>query len=230
MIDNDVITIDGPAASGKSSVGKAIADFFGYLFFDTGLMYRAVSWAAIQAGLDIRDEEAISFLAEQIDIKIYPASIPDGRMYDVIVDEEDVTWQIRSPAVNSCVSQISTYERVRSAMTAKQREMGKQGKIVMVGRDIGTVVMPNAKFKFYLEATAEERAKRRCMEIVRKNGEGVYKNILQSIKGRDQIDSSREIAPLKPARDANIINTDGKTFDEVVNEVISIIKIKKPGG
>lgn len=230
MAYDDVITIDGPAASGKSSVGKAVADHYGYLFLDTGVMYRAVSWVAIKEHLDIEDEEAISGLAEKIDIKIYPASVIDGRKYDVIVNGKDVTWQIRGTLVNNCVSKVSTYRRVRLAMTARQRELGNFGKIVMVGRDIGTVVMPNAKFKFYLKATAEERAKRRYSEIVQKKGSGDYKKILESIKCRDQIDSSREIAPLKPANDAVLINTNRKTLNEVVDEVISIIETKKQGG
>ena len=219
-----VITIDGPAASGKTSVGKKVADHFGFLFLDTGLMYRAVTWCALNEKIPINEEELVSKLAERIVIDIFPPSKQDGRVNDVIVNNQDVTWDITRQEVNNNVSKVSAYAWVRSAMTLHQRRIGNKGDVVMVGRDIGTIVMPNAKWKFYLEASPEERARRRYQELLQQGSIQSYNQILKSIIERDEMDSSRELAPLKPADDAIIIRTDQKTLDEVVMIIINSIE------
>ena len=149
-----IIAIDGPAASGKSTVGLRLANALGYLFFDTGLMYRAVTWLALDHDMNLRDENAITLLAEKTPIDIGPASKPDGRACDVLVAGKDITWETRLPAVDANVSVVSAYRGVRTALTEQQRRIGRRGQIVMVGRDIGTVVLPYADLKIYLDASA----------------------------------------------------------------------------
>jgi cytidylate kinase len=202
------IAIDGPAASGKSTLGSLLAKELGYLYFDTGVMYRAVTLAVIRAGLDVAAEEAVGKLAGDVRIDVSPPSVDDGRDYDVLLDGEDVTWEIRADAVNDYVSDISVYAAVRKAMTDQQRRIAKENKVVMVGRDIGTVVMPDADLKIYLDASVEVRAQRRYDEMVARNQPSDYDDVLRSLKNRDQIDSNRELAPLKPADDAVVINAD----------------------
>ena len=153
-IPPNIIAIDGPAASGKSTLGRRLADSLGYLFFDTGVMYRAVTWIALQRGLNVRDEAAVTDLAEKIQIDVSPASKPDGRVCDVIVEGKDVTWETRRPEVDANVSIVSAYRGVRSAMSKQQRRIGQRGRAIMVGRDIGTVVLPEADLKIYLDASA----------------------------------------------------------------------------
>src|SRR5690606_17896462 len=146
---------------GKTTIGRKLADALGYLFFDTGIMYRAVTWIALQRDMDVRDEDIMNHLAQTAQIDIRPSSKNDGRACDVIIGDKDVTWDMRSGEVESNVSLISSYAGVRKALSDKQREIGLRGKVVMVGRDIGTVVLPEADLKIYLDASAEERAKRR---------------------------------------------------------------------
>jgi len=220
----DVITIDGPVASGKSSVGLTLAKKLGYLFLDTGIMYRAVTWAAINQKIKIGNEEAISSLAQQIDIEIKPPTRFDGRINDVFVDKVDVTWKLREPEVNENVSQVSEYQLVRQALTEQQREFGRKGKIVMAGRDIGTIVMPNAELKIFLEASVEERALRRYNEEVKRGKQIDLEDVIKNVEMRDKIDSNRKIAPLIPAKDAVIITTDGREISKVVDEVLSILE------
>ena len=218
-----VITIDGPAASGKSSVGLQLAKLLGYFFLDTGIMYRAVAWVALNHNIDIQDEEKIGHLAQIIEIEIKPPSNNDGRINDVYVDKVDVTWKIRETEVNQVVSQISKYQQVRNALTENQREFGKMGKIVMAGRDIGTVVMPEADLKIFLEASPKERALRRYNEELKRGKKTNLEEIIHNVDMRDKIDSNREIAPLTPAKDAVIIFTDGKDVMTVVNDILSIM-------
>ena len=161
----NIIAIDGPAASGKSTLGRRLADSLGYLFFDTGVMYRAVTWSAIQRGLEISDEAAVTSLAETVQIDVRPPSKEDGRACDVLLDGVDITWETRRPEVEANVSPVSAYSGVRQALAAKQRRIGLRGQVVMVGRDIGTVVLPEADLKIYLDASAEQRALRRYLEI-----------------------------------------------------------------
>ena len=217
-----MIAIDGPVASGKTSVGLDLAKRLGFLFLDTGVMYRAVAWAALKAGLDIDDEKSVSELAEGLKIEIHKPSLEDGRTNDILVNGEEITWQIRTDAVNDSVSQVSTYPRVRQVLTEEQRLFGQAGRVVMVGRDIGTVVLPDADLKIFLKASAEERAKRRFEEVKNRHGAANYDEILNNMKKRDEIDSSRKVAPLVAAQDAVFVNTDGKTKDEVVQEIYQL--------
>ncbi len=219
----NVITIDGPAASGKSTLGKKLADELGYLFFDTGVMYRAVTWAALVSGIDIEDESAVSLLAKTVEIDIQPASAPDGRTCDILMDGKDVTWEIRQPEVELNVSQVSAYPAVREALTDQQRRIGGRGRVVMVGRDIGTVVMPKAELKIYLVATAEERARRRFLEQIERGGEESYHDILSALHKRDQIDTTREFSPLRPAEDAIILDTDLLDVQQVETQARALV-------
>ncbi|MCC7512562.1 MAG: (d)CMP kinase [Anaerolineae bacterium CFX3] len=214
-----IIAIDGPAASGKSTIGKRLADDLGYLFFDTGVMYRAVTWSALQRGVDVHDEAAATRLAEEMSIDVASASKSDGRACDVIVEGRDVTWETRRPEVDANVSIVSAYAGVRLAMGSQQRRIGQRGRIVMVGRDIGTVILPEADLKIYLDASAEERARRRFAEIIARGGEADYAEILAKIHARDRIDSTRSVAPLRPADDAVIVDTEGLSADEVFARV-----------
>jgi len=217
------IAIDGPAASGKSSVGKIIADKMNYRFLDTGAMYRAVTYAVIQKGIDVDNEQLVGDVAEAISIDVRKKADSPECSYDIFINSQKVTEQLKSAAVNQLVSQVSRYKRVRTAMTAQQKLIGKTGAIVMAGRDIGTVVLPDADIKIYLEATPQERARRRFEEEKAKGKSASYEDILQNVQMRDEIDSTREIAPLKMASDAHIINTDAKNIEQVAAEIIHII-------
>ncbi|NOY99299.1 MAG: (d)CMP kinase [Chloroflexi bacterium] len=215
----NIIAIDGPAASGKSTLGRRLADALAYLFFDTGVMYRAVTWLALQRGLDVRDESAVAALAEETSIDVRPPSQEDGRACDVIVNEDDITWNIRRPEVDANVSVVAAYPGVRTALTAQQRRIGLRGRVVMVGRDIGTVVLPEADLKIYLDASAEKRARRRYEEIIARGEKADYDEILQKVIQRDRIDSTRAVAPLRPAEDAIILDSDKLDADQVFERV-----------
>ena len=219
-----IIAVDGPAASGKSTLASRMADALGYLYFDTGVMYRAVTFGALQQGIDADDEAAVSKIAVEIELDVRPASVRDGRQYDVLMNGEDITWQIRSAEVDTNVSQVSTYADVRDAMTKVQRQIGLRGDVVMVGRDIGTVVLPEADLKLYLDASAEARARRRFEEC-RTRGEHVsYDEILAWMRERDHIDSTRMIAPLRPADDAVILDSTAMTADEVLKSALALVE------
>ncbi len=218
-----IIAIDGPAASGKSTIGERLAAELHYLYFDTGVMYRAVTLAGLRRLPTLDDEGAVNQLAEQVQIDINQPSVPDGRMYDVFLDGVDVTWDLRSNEVESNVSKVSAYPGVRTAMTAQQRRIGRRGGVVMVGRDIGTVVFPEADLKIYMIASTEERARRRHEENVHRGMKSDYQEILDAMIKRDKIDSTRVVAPLRPAEDAHIIDTDGLGIDEVLNKVKALV-------
>src|SRR5512136_124604 len=200
-----VIAVDAPAASGTSTLGNKLVSALGYLYFDTGVMYRAVTLLALQQGLDIANEAAITALAERAQIDVRPPSVQDGRAYDVLVDGQDITWEIRRPEVEAQVSPVSAYAGVRKALSAQQRRIGERGRVVMVGRDIGTVVLPEAELKIYLDASVEERARRRYTELSGRGEPADYYMILDAMSKRDQIDSHRKVAPLRPAEDARIL-------------------------
>jgi CMP/dCMP kinase len=221
----NIIAIDGPAASGKSTVGRRLADELGYLFFDTGVMYRAITWGAIQQGISNDDEKGLTELANTAEIDVHPPSIEDGRICDVIFNGQDITWETRSPEVEANVSPVSTYKDVRKALAEKQRAIGLRGRVVMVGRDIGTVVLPEADLKIFLDASAEERARRRYKEITDRGGTIEYQSVLEGVLMRDRIDSSRACSPLTPASDAVIINTDSMNIDQVLDNVKLLCQI-----
>jgi cytidylate kinase len=223
VTEPNIIAIDGPAASGKSTLAIHLANWLNYLYFDTGIMYRAVTLAALNSGMDLNDEEAVTALSERIKIDVKPPTPGMGRTYDVTLDGEDVTDGIRSATVDAWVSPVSAYAGVRRAMTARQRLIGSRGRVVMVGRDIGTVVFPEADLKIYLVASVEERARRRYQELLSAGGDADYDEIAESMRRRDEIDSHRAIAPLKPAEDARIIDTDHLTIEQVFEKVKAMI-------
>jgi CMP/dCMP kinase len=220
-----IIAIDGPAASGKSTLAYHLAQVLGYLYLDTGVMYRTVTLAAIKGKLELEDEAAITLLSEKVLIDVRPPSQEDGRSYDVLLNGEDVTWAIRKPEVETHVSIVSAYTGVRRAMTVQQRKIAARGKVVMVGRDIGTVVCPEAGLKIYLDASVEERAKRRFLEFGTRGEKSDYESILAAMRRRDRIDSTRAVAPLKPAADAVVLNSDGLTIDQVLDKVKFLLGI-----
>jgi cytidylate kinase len=219
-----IIAIDGPAASGKSTIGLRLANALGYLFFDTGVMYRAITWLALERGIDIHDEAAVTTVAEEAQIDVAPASKADGRACDVLVDGQDITWDTRTRRVDENVSIVAAYAGVRKALSQQQRRIGQRGNIVMVGRDIGTVVLPDADLKIYLDATAEERARRRYDEIMARGGRPNYDEILERVIERDRIDSTRDVAPLKAAEDAVVLNSDQLSADQVFERVLALVK------
>lgn len=218
------IAIDGPAASGKSTLAIALASRLGYLYFDTGVMYRAITWVALQKGVNLADETQLAALAETVVIDVRPPSRQDGRFFDVWVDHQDITWQIRQSEVDANVSVVSAYPGVRAALSAQQRRIGQRGQVVMAGRDIGTVVLPEAELKIYLDASAEERARRRTEEIRGRGEEADFETILAMIRERDRIDSTRAIAPLRPAEDAVLINSSAFSAQEVLQIVLTLIE------
>jgi cytidylate kinase len=223
------IAIDGPAASGKSTLALALAERLGYLYFDTGAMYRAVTLVALNRGVDLNDEDALEKIAREINIELKPASVKDGRLNDVLIDGVDSTFAIRTKEVDNNVSAVSAFPRVRSALTEKQRLVGERGGVVMAGRDIGTVVLPTAQLKIYLDATLEERARRRHAELLERGIQPSYEQILEGLRERDRIDSGRAVAPLKPAGDAVKIKSDGLDREQVLDIVLKLAKEKQNG-
>lgn len=220
------IAIDGPAASGKSTLAQRLAEHLGYLFFDTGIMYRAVTYAVIAGGADVLDETACTRIAEESHIDLRPAP---GGVVAVWIDDADCTAAIRQPEVEAQVSVVAAYPGVRRALTAQQRRIGLQGQVVMVGRDIGTVVLPEAALKIYLDASVEERARRRYEERQHTGGE-TFEAVLESLRLRDQLDAARDIAPLRPADDAIIIDSDHRDADEIFTAALALVEAHQHGG
>ena len=223
MSPPSVIAIDGTAASGKSTAGALLAQSLGYLYFDTGVMYRAVTWAAIDRKIEIENVDEVSRLAEKLAIEVKPDGPDDGRQYTVLADDQDITWDIRSPAVEAAVARVSSYTRVRIALTAQQRRIAAPGSIVMVGRDIGTVVLPDADLKIFMRASAEERARRRYDEIVAQGKPVNFNEILVAILERDRQDQEKPVSPMIPASDAIIIDTDKLSIEEVLAQLEQLV-------
>ena len=223
MVRAKIIAIDGPAGSGKSTLGEKLAKSLGYLYFDTGVMYRAVTLAALNKGVPVEDEVVVSELTAQLQIDVQPASVEDGRAYDVVVDGQDVTWEIRRPEVEASVSVVSAYPGVRRALAAAQRRIGLRGQVVMVGRDIGTVVLPEADLKVYLDASVEERANRRYKEMIARGQTAQPQAVLESMQERDRIDSTRAMSPLRAAADAIILDSDHLDADQVFEQVKELV-------
>jgi cytidylate kinase len=222
-----VIAIDGPAAAGKSTVARLLADRLGALLFDTGALYRAVALAALRAGVSPDDETNLSRIAGEAQISVRPPSLQDGRLYDVWLNGEDVTWIVRSPEVGAIVSRVAEHPAVRAALLPLQRKIASGGPVVMVGRDIGTVVVPDAGLKVYLDATPEERARRRFREGVARGSGQSFEAVLVETLQRDETDSTRNTAPLRPAVDAIQIDTDGIPIDRIVAEIEQLARTRK---
>ena len=217
-----MIAIDGPAASVKSTLAENLASALDYLYFDTGVMYRAVTLAALKSSTPVEEESAVTAIAYELDLDVQSPSIDDGRQCDVLMDGDDVTWEIRSPAVDENVSQVSMYPGVREAMTRRQREIGLRGAVVMAGRDIGTVVLPEAELKIYLDASVEARANRRYEESLGRGNSVNVTVILEGMRERDRLDSTRTLAPLRPADDAVILDSTKLSIDEVLEKVLAL--------
>ncbi len=219
-----VIAIDGPASSGKSTLGQKLARKLGYLYFDTGCLYRAVTVAALQRELLVTDAGAMTRLAAVLDIRVKPPNVNDGRQYTVLVDEIDVTWELRSPQTDASVSIVSTYPEVRRTLTKHMRAIAAAGRVIMVGRDIGTVVLPDAPLKLFLYAGVEERARRRHVEILARGESIDYEAVLAAMRARDGTDSERAAAPLRPASDAIMLDTTGMEPERALAVIDAIVR------
>lgn len=219
-----VIAIDGPAAAGKSTVGRKIGTQLGYPFLDTGAIYRAATWTALHRGVDLSDEEALSDLAASISIDVGPPRSESIEPCTIFVDGQDVTQFLRQPEVEAAVSLVSRVAGVREALVQVQQELAGRNAVVMAGRDIGTVVLPKADLKVYLDASVEERARRRFAELLALAQDVTEENVLRDLRRRDRIDSERSVSPLRPADDAVALDTDGLTLEEVVQRVMELIE------
>ena len=212
------VAIDGPAGAGKSTIARLVAARLAYIYVDTGAMYRAITWYALEHGVDSRDAQAIAALLRDAELKLVPA--PEGQQ--VMLNGADVTGLLRSANVNANVSQVSQIAEVRQKLTAMQRALAEAGAVVMDGRDIGTQVMPDAELKIYLTATVEERARRRQREL-NAAGERIELDTLQSqIAARDDADRNRAISPLKQAEDAIYIDSSDMTIEQVVERIVQL--------
>jgi len=196
-----------------------LADRYGYLFFDTGVLYRALALKAIEKNVDPTDEESLANIASSMRVDVLPSPATSHSMYKVIVDGSDVTDRLRSSEVENIVSIVSAHPKVRQSLLEHQRRIAKSGPSVVVGRDIGTVVLPDAQLKIYLDAAPEERANRRYRELLSRGVNTTYEQVLMDIHRRDKLDSSRAASPLRVPKDAVVIDTTGKNIQEVLAEV-----------
>lgn len=216
------IAIDGPAGAGKSTIARKVAELLGYEYIDTGAMYRAVTLKALDANVDLEDYETVSKLAHECRIEF-----EDNLVF---LDGKDVTVEIRSPRINKNVSLVARIPGVRKVLVESQRQYGHTGGVIIDGRDIGTVVLPNADKKIFLTASVDERAKRRYNEMVGKGFSVSLDDVLADVMTRDQIDSTRQVAPLKAAPDAQIIDTTNFSIEEVVSVILDSLDISESIG
>ena len=217
-----IIAIDGPAGSGKSTVAKFIAKRLNYRYIDTGAMYRAVAWSAEKKDIDLSDENAVGQWVTQLKIEF----VADPAGQQVKVNGENATGLLKNEVVGRGAAKVAAQKRVREILVAKQQEIGKSGNVVMDGRDIGTQVFPNAELKFFMDADAEERGKRRYLELKEKNLDVDLENIIAEIKQRDHEDRTRAISPLCPAEDAIKIDTTKFDVEEVIEKIMEQINLK----
>jgi cytidylate kinase len=211
-----IIAIDGPSGAGKGTVARAVSETLGYRHIDTGAMYRAVGWKALHDGLALEDEASVAALAERANLVV-----EDGV---VSVDGHDVTRAIRTPEMDKTAAAVARLPRVRAALVARQRAIGAQGGVVMEGRDIGTVVFPNAQLKIYLDASESERARRRANDSAHTRSQAGEAAVAAAIQARDQSDKTRAASPLTLAQDAVLIDTTGMPIDEVVQRVLDLAR------
>jgi CMP/dCMP kinase len=218
MTKNLSIAIDGPAAAGKSTVAKIVAEKFSYIYIDTGAMYRAITFKAQQADINLDDEMSLFNLLQNTKIELLPGA--EGQL--VYLDGKDVTEEIRSSEVTNCVSIVAKHKLIRDEMVKRQQQFAKRGGVVMDGRDIGTFVLPNAEVKVFLLASVEERAQRRHLENMKKGYPSDLEKLKEEIATRDKIDSEREFAPLRKADDAVEIDTTSLTIEDVVAKIVDL--------
>jgi cytidylate kinase len=218
-----IIAIDGPAGSGKSSVAKAIAKQLKFRHIDSGAMYRAVAWKSRELGIDLGEQERLAKLAQSIQIEFMPGEDKQ----EIVVDGKIVTSALRQENIGNLASQVATQERVREALVARQQEISHTGNVVMDGRDIGTVVFPDADIKIFLDASPEVRGQRRHLELQEKGNAPDREHIVEDIRRRDHEDRNRKASPLRPADDAVLIDTTGLGLDEVIEKVLQLIKTKR---
>lgn len=214
------IALDGPAGAGKTSIAKRVAKELDILYLDTGAMYRVIGYKAMQMGIDTLDEKLVSDIAENIDLEVV---YKDGKQL-MFLEGKDITSLIREPEISINASNASKHKRVRQHMVKMQREIASKTDVVVDGRDIGTYVLPNAEFKFYVTASIEERAKRRHNQLIEKGIESNLSQLEKEIAARDYQDMNREFAPLKAADDAVILDTTDMTFEEAYKSVIQTIQ------
>jgi cytidylate kinase len=226
-----MIAIDGPVASGKSSIGKRLADRLGYLFFDTGVMYRAVTYLALRELGTALDPAAVTDLALNAHIDVLPPTVADGRDSTILASlagepAEDITWAARGKEVENSVSLVAAVQAVRRVLTEQMRRVGLRGRVVMVGRDVGTVILPEADLKIFLTASVETRAQRRYEEVRARGENRAYDDILANLRDRDRIDSSRAIAPLRPAEDALLLDTTDLGLEAVIERIEAMVAVR----
>jgi cytidylate kinase len=214
-----LIAIDGPVAVGKSSVGALLAKRLGYVFFDTGMMYRAFTWKVLKSAISIKDEQKLSQLANTTKFDFVPLQ---GCYLSPLIDDEDVSSKLFRPEIEEHVSLTSKISGVRQILILEQRRLAQRGKLVMAGRDIGTVVLPWAELKIYLTASTEERARRRYKELLERGENSSLEIVLSDLKKRDEMDIHRTISPLKPAEDAIIIDTENFILEQVVDKIYAL--------
>jgi cytidylate kinase len=217
------IAIDGPAGSGKSSVSFAVAQRLNYLFVDTGAFYRAVTFLALENSLDLHDARQLVALCQRTHFDMTPELNDDGRQFTLLVNGRDITQQLNTPQVDKAVSIIAATPEVRANVLEVQRKLAAKGRVIMAGRDIGTVVLPDADLKIFIDASLETRAKRRHQQRINNGEKAEYDAILANLRERDQLDSSREIAPLLQADDAIRLDTSDLTFKGAVEAAYQLI-------
>ncbi|HEU5434470.1 MAG TPA: (d)CMP kinase [Thermomicrobiales bacterium] len=224
MIDHShVVAIDGPGAAGKSTVARMLADRLGAMLFDTGTLYRALTLEALREGVSPANGPALAKLAESRHLDIVPPSSRDGRLYDVLLDGEDVTWAIRDPRVEAAVSEVSAHPEVRQALLAPQRRIAS-GRVVIVGRDIGSVVVPDAGVKVFLQASLAERARRRLLELTGRGVAATLDDVRRDLARRDEIDSNRSASPLRIPSGAIVVDTDSMDIGDVVDLLERLVR------
>jgi len=216
-----VVAIDGPSGAGKGTVARAVASALGYRHIDSGAMYRAVGWKALRAGVPLDNEDAVTALAARAHIEVATASVR--------IDGDEVTREIRTPEIDRAAASVARLPRVRAVLVERQRQMGVDGGIVMEGRDIGTVVFPQADVKVYLDASAEERARRRANDPAHSGVPANVAAVQTLLTERDRADSTRQASPLYAAADAVVIDTTAKPIEAVVKNVLEIVKMKGLG-
>lgn len=220
---NEIVTIDGPVASGKSTVSRLLAKRLNFLYLDTGAMYRAVALEAKRRGIDVRDKQKLGELCQDLDLHLRT----DGLGTKLYLGEEDVFLAIRTPEIDMLSSRVSAIKEVRMAMTELQRKMGQQGRIVAEGRDMGTIVFPDAEHKFFITASTGVRAERRYRERIDRGESVSMEEVERELKKRDRQDETRPIAPLRPAKDAKIIDTTALNPEQVVEKILENIRDEK---